>query len=253
MFKPKKSRDALGVQIDENGLVVNSSEDKFLPLLAKILDDAANDVINTRELGKEDEQIRYVKKLRFTPGGGRFTAHEAEERRKGTEGRRPPGKSASAQEQPKARSVQISGRLLPRTLILGHAHEKLSRLIEEGQRLEIASVPHACAFLLRTLLETALTVKLKASKLYGEVAKTAKSKIFGPSLAEMLDYVNLNPQKFNLDPNAKIALEALVSRSVKQSKPQLDRIVHQPSVITHAEEMTAIREQAMPLLHELLK
>ena len=137
--------------------------------------------------------------------------------------------------------------------MLGHDHVKLSKLLEEGQKLEIREVPHACAFLLRTLIETALTVKLKASRMYGEVLKTARSAVFGPSLAEMLDYVNHNPTKFGLDPEAKTALEALVSRSVKQSKPQLDRIVHSPAVITNADEMITIREQAIPLLHALLK
>jgi hypothetical protein len=79
------------------------------------------------------------------------------------------------------------------------------------------------------------------------------SKRHGPSLAEMLDYVNLNPQVVGLDSNAKTALEALISRAVKQSKPQLDRIVHTPDVIATRDEVIAIRELSLPLLTEILK
>jgi hypothetical protein len=250
LFKPKKSREALGAEISDCGLVVHSSEEKFLPVLARILDDAASDKINTRKLNTEAEQLGYVKGLGFSPGGGRFTADEAEERKKGKTPRRPPPTTTPPQRQ---RSASRLGRLLPRNLILEHKHEKLARLIGEGQKLNVEDFPHASAFLLRTLLETALIVRLKAQRLFGEAVKQAKSTKLGPTLAEMLDYVNHIPQKLGLDANAIHALEALVSRQVKQSKPQLDRITHVPEVITHADEVVSIREQALPLLRELLR
>src|SRR5207245_547646 len=132
--------------------------------------------------------LQYVKTLRFSPGDGRFTADEAEERRKGKAARRPP--PTTPPPPPKKRSASRLGRLLPRDLVLEHKHEKLSRLIGEGQKLNVEDFPHASAFLLRTLLETALIVRLKAQRLYGEAVKRARSSKLGPTLAEMLDYVN---------------------------------------------------------------
>lgn len=253
LFKPKKSRAALGVEISDAGLVVKSTEDKFLPVLARILDDAANEVINTRKLGTEEDQLKYIKKLRFTSGGGTFTAEEAEQKRKNNQSEAPPAtRGASTQQQKTSRSARVDTKFLPKSLILGFQHVKLATLLQEGQKLEVAVVPHACAFLLRTLLEIALTVKLKALKHYHTLSKTARSQAFGPALSEMLDYANKNPQVFGLDPSAKIALEALVARSVKQSKPQLDRIVHNDAVLTDPKEIVAIREQALPFLQLLL-
>jgi hypothetical protein len=251
LFRPKKSREALGAEISENGLTINSTEEKFLPVIGRILDDAASDKINTRKLNTEAEQTAYVKSLRFSPGGGRFTAEEIEQRRRGEEPRA--AASAAAPAPAKRSAAKPSTRLLPRDVMVGHKHEKLIRLVNEGQRLSVQDFPHAAAFLLRTLLETALIVRLKAQRLYGEAVKIARSSRLGPTLAEMLEYVNRNPDKLHLDPNARHALEALVSRQVRQSKPQLDRITHVPEVITHLDEVISIREQALPLLRELLQ
>jgi hypothetical protein len=249
LFKPLGSRDLLGATIDENGLALNTTEEAFLPILAQIMDDAAEGVINTRELNDDSAQKQYVRRLGFTPGGGRLTAAEAEVRRGTSVAKQSP--SASSKPRPPVfRGVKSSTRLLPSSVTLQFEHTKLDRLITEGKKLD-TELPHAAACLLRTLLEIGLNVKLKKVRHYGRIPHVSKR--HGPSLAEMLDYVNLNPQVVGLDSNAKTALEALISRAVKQSKPQLDRIVHTPDVIATRDEVIAIRELSLPLLTEILK
>ena len=250
IFKPIQSRGLLGATIDETGLVLNSTEEKFLPVLARIMDDAAEERINTRSLNEKDAQLAYVKSLGFIPGGGQLTAAEAEARRRGGATRHPPAATQRETATTSPRSARVSSKLLPQTTVLEFAHEKLARLLSEAKKLE-TELAHASACLLRTILETALNVKLKKLKLLGRIP--AVSKKHGPSLAEMLDYVNKNHEAVGLEPHAKTALEALISRAVKESKPQLDRIVHNPNVIATTEEVIAIRELALPLLTEIFK
>ena len=248
LFKPKKSREALGAEITERGLVLNATEQAFLPVLGRILDDAAKGKIDTRKLNDETSQTDYAKSLGLTLGGGTLTADEAEARRRGqtpqspTVGKPVPVKSAS-------RPLHSAGRLFPSSLVLQHDQEKLRQLLKEGRKMEIETYPHAAACLLRATLECALTVRLKAQRLYGRVPVANKK--HGASLADMLDYVNQNTSLFNLDPHAINALQALTSRKIKESKPQLDRIVHIPEVIAFAQEVVSIREQALPLLREI--
>ena len=252
VFKPKNSGAALGIEFTEKGLVVNSTKERFMPVLARVLDDAATETIDTRKLNNEAQQIGYVRKLGFQPGGGRFTVEDLEAARK--------AERAEEQSRPEIgegsvskRSAKPTGRLLPRDLVSGHSHEKIHRLLDEGKRIEVSSAPHACAFLLRVLLETVLVVRLKSQHLWHEARAMEKSEKLGPSLATMLDYVNTNRAKFALDPTTASALEALVSRKIKQSKPELDRIVHSADVIATSETVIEIREQALPLLREMLK
>lgn len=252
VFRPKKSREALGVEVTDKGLVVHSPQEKFLPVLARILDDAANNRIDTRSLNSEEEQIKYVQQLGFQPGGGQFTVEELESARKSERTQENTQTGTGGAAMPK-RTTKPTGRLLPRDLVSEHGHEKLHRLIEEGKGLEIAHAPNACAFLLRGLLETSLVVRLKAQRLWHEARKLEHSDKLGPTLSVMLDYVNANPAKFKLDPTVMNALAALVSRKIKQSKPELDRIVHTPEVFATAETVIQIREQVIPLLREMLR
>ncbi len=249
VFKPKKSREALGVDITDSGLVVNSPKESFLPVLARVLDDAAHERIDTRSLNNEEDQLKYVEKLGFQPGGGKFSIKDLDSQEKAAR-TAPPANGATNMAK---RATKPTGRLFPRDLVSQHAHEKIHRLLDEGKRLEISDAPNAAAFLLRVLLETSLVVRLKAQRLWPEVRKKERSDVFGPTLSVMLDYVNANPDKFNLDPTGKNALAALVSRKIKQSKPELDRIVHTPEVFATTETVIQIREQALPLLHVLLQ
>ncbi|MDP3070522.1 MAG: hypothetical protein Q8N18_09550 [Opitutaceae bacterium] len=252
VFKPKKSREILGVDITDKGLVVTSTKERFLPLLAKVLDDAANNRIDTRSLNTEEDQLRYVEQLGFEAGGGKFTVEEIESEKKAANEKTPSAGGATNVAMAR-RSTKPTGRLFPRDLVSTHAHEKIHRLIEEGKRLEISHAPHASAFLLRVLLETALVVRLKSQRLWHEARAMEKNDKLGPSLAVMLDYVNANHAKLKLDPTTINALGALVSRKIKQSKPELDRIVHSPDVFATSESVLQIREQAMPLLREILR
>ncbi|MGB8169959.1 MAG: hypothetical protein WCF18_20820 [Chthoniobacteraceae bacterium] len=245
LVQPKKSREALGVEITDGGLVIKSSEEAFLSVLARILDDAAHERITTRVLNNEDAQLEYVAQLNFRPGGGRFTAADAEAKRKESSPHESPAQQRT-EAKPTPRTKLPTKRLLPSSVVIGYEHEKLSRMIEEGKKLTITDSPHACALLLRSILEISLSVCLKRQRLFGQVPSSNPK--HGPSLGDMLGWVNQNPAKLGLDPHAKSALEALVSRAVRQSKPQLDRLTHSPDVIAHGEEVVGIREQALPLL-----
>lgn len=251
LVRPKKSRQALGLEITENGLVVLSSEERFLPLLGRILEDAAKGEIDTRTLNDEGSQLSYVQKLGFTPGGGRFTAEEAEQRRRSTTQRPSPTAPRPAPGKPTQRSIRSSACLLPSDLVLQYHNEKLVRLLHEGKRIRIDDYPHACACLLRTLLECALKVRLKAQRLFGQVP--VSNPTYGPSLADMINFVNQNSGLLRLERDTVTALRALVSRKWTESKSQLDRIVHSPDVVTHAEEVVSIRQRALPLLREILR
>jgi hypothetical protein len=250
LFRPRKSRALLGAEIGDGGLAINAQEEAVLTVLAQIVDDAATDRINTRSLNTEEQQIAYASALSLKLGGGRTTADEAERRRSGETPRASP--TAAPPVAAKRRRPRRFDRLLPRDLMSYHGHEKLDLLIDEGSRMKVSEFPHAGALLLRTLLETALVISLKSHRQWGEACKVAKSRTLGPTLSEMLDYVNQHRELFGVDISAAHALEALVARKVKESKPQLDRIAHVPEVITHEVEVVSIREQAVPLLRKLL-
>jgi hypothetical protein len=251
LIQPKLSREALAIEISDAGMIVHSLEEKFLPVLARILHDAATDVIDTRKLHSADEQMAYVAKLGFTPGGGRFTADDAEQRRASGTQRSSPSSSKATPGKPSQRSTRASGHLLPGDLVVKYQNEKLVRLVQEGKKLRIADYPNTCACLLRTLVECALKVRLKAQRLLGRISPSNPN--YGPSLADMLNFANQNPAMLHLDPDAVNALRALISRKWKESKSQLDRIVHSSDVVTHGEEMASIRQSALPLLREILR
>jgi hypothetical protein len=250
LFKPRATRELLGATIDENGLTINSTEGTFIPVLAKIMEDAAAEDINTRSLNETKAQVTYVKSLGFTPGGGKFTAAEAEARVNSAATRESPSAKHSASAKASSHSVRVSSHLLPKSLTLEYQHTKLAQLLDEAKKLEV-TLAHASACLLRTILEIALNVKLKKLRVYGKIPHVSAK--HGPALSEMLDYVNKNSTALGLDANTKSALEALISRAVRESKPQLDRIVHSPDVLTTTAEVIAIRETALPLLEMLLR
>lgn len=245
LIKPKKSREALGVEITESGLVINASEEAFLELLGKVLDDAARNEISTRSLNDENAQIEYIKGLNFRPDGGRFTAAEAEAKRKKEVPREPPPKQTPPTA-PQAKSKVPTKRLLPSSVVITYEHEKLARMVDEGKRLIVEDTSHSCALLLRSLLEISLTQCLKRRRFWHQVVSSNPK--HGPSLADMLEWVNKNHKLLGIEIHAKNALEALVSRSIKQSKSQLDRLTHSADVVAFAAEVVAIREQVLPIL-----
>ncbi len=250
LFKPKAARAALGVEFTDKGMVVNSTKEKFLPILARVLEDAVSNDIDTRTLHSERDQLEYVEKLGFKPGGGKLTADTLEEEKKFLDAQDGTKKRAAAAL--RRRTVRPSGRVFPHDLVSEHGHEKLHRMLDEGKRMEIDGAEHAAAFLLRGTLEIALGISLRARKLWHEARKLETSSL-GPSLNVMLDYVNSNRDKFNFDPSAISAIEALVSRKIKTSKAELDRIVHSPDVTATAETVIHIRELVVAVLRELLR
>ena len=247
LVKPKGSREALGISISDAGLTVRSTPEVFLPVVAKIMEDAANDRINTRLLNDTDRQLNYVNRLKFKPGGGNFGPDDLEKGSKTPKGRKSPSGSSPQ----KARQSKPSGKLLPGSVVVEHECAKLHRMVKEAKDMKIEGYPHAAVALLRMIIEIALVVRLKQQREHGKIP--AKNSQWGPSLSEMLDHVNKNPKILGLDASGQNALGALTSRKVKDSKPQIDRIVHLPEILAIEDEVVAIREAAFPLLLEILR
>lgn len=253
LVRPVKSRGALGIRIDEDGLTVTAEKKSFLAAVSKMFNDAAikgDNRLDTRKLHTEAQQVAYAKTLNITPGRNRFTATDFEDE---NHSKRPKPPGDITDDKPKQRSRALSSKLFPRGLILGFEQEKISRLLKEGKKLNVADQPHAAAMLLRVTVENALAIWLKRKRHWGELNKLAKNSIHGPTLAEMLDYVNTSKDKFDLDPHAASALSGFVSKKIKQSKFELDRIAHLPDAIAVPDNVIELRELILTFLQEILR
>ena len=182
--------------------MVNAAREDFLELLRRILEDVAEGEIDTRKLNSVDDAADYVRKLSYKPKGGTTSIEDAE--RVATEARNDSGTSDDPpheRREPERRAQQTRkalDRLFPKGLVSGRKQLKLERLIEEGQRLKLVDAPHAAAFLLRSTLEIALTLWLKDHKKYTKIVPSNTK--HGPSLEDMLSFVNKNPADMGLDP-----------------------------------------------------
>lgn len=248
LVRPVKSRAALGINIDERGLTVSSEKKSFLKAVAKMFDDAAKG-LDTRKLNTEPLQVEYARKLNVVPSDNRFTAEDFEA---GSSVAKPTPPGTGKDDKKKSRSKPTSNRLFPRSLTVGIEHEKLTRLVKEGKKLDV-ELAHAAAMLLRVTVENALVVWLKRKKVWSEVRKLEKNPDHGPSLAVMLGYLNKNKAKFGLDPHIANALPGFVSKKIKHSKFELDRIAHLPEAIATSDNVVENRELILPFLQEILR
>lgn len=253
LVRPVKSRAALGLKIDETGITVTADKKSFLAGVAKMFDAAATKGdagLDTRKLGTETQQVQYAKQLNITPGRNQFKVEDFED---GESDKRPSPSEGAKDEKPKPRPKTATTRLFPRRLTLGYEHEKLSRIVSEGKKLNVPDQAHAAAMLLRMAVENATVAWLKKKRHWGEVTKLAKNKTIGPSFAEMLDFVNTNRATLKLDPQIVSALSGFISRRVKQSKFDLDRIAHLPEAIAIPDNVIELRELILPFLELTLQ
>jgi len=247
LFIPKQSRDKLGVEFTSTGLVVRATRDSFLGAVRQMMEDAAGEEIDTRKLNKAEDQLAYAEKL------GVVKAKDALKVTDFSVETAPANKSAELQKGAQAtrvaKSVKVSGMLFPSDLTIGFEHEKLSRMLEEGKMLKVHHA-HAAALLLRSFIEISISVWLKKKGKLHTI--TARNSEFGPSLSELLNHLNSEKSNLGLEPSVKTTLDALVSKKIKHSKFELDRITHAPDAIATEENVTELRGLALPLLRWLL-
>ena len=248
LFIPKQSRDKLGVEFTSYGLAVRATRDSFSSAVRQMMEDAAGEYIDTRKLNKTEDQLAYAEKLGVVKA---MDALKLEDflAKVASVVNKPAELQKNSQTPRVAKSVKASLMLFPDDLAIRFNHEKLSRMLEEGKSLKVQHA-HASALLLRSFIEISISVWLKnKNKLRTVVARNPE---FGPSLSELLNYLNSNKLALGLEPNVKTTLDALVSKKIKQSKFELDRITHAPDAIATDENVTELRSVALPLLHFIL-
>lgn len=253
LVRPVKSRAILGINIDESGITVSAEKKSFLTGIAKMFDAAATkgeNGLDTRRLGTEVQQVQYAKSLNIVAGRNQLTVQDFES---GNVDKRPSPSDAPPDNKPKPRPKTTTAKLFPRKLSLAYEHEKLSRIVSEGKKINVPDQPHAAAMLLRMAVENATAAWLKKKRHWGEVNKLAKNKTIGPSLAEMLDFVNINRALLKVDPQTASALSGFISKRVKQSKFDLDRIAHIPEAIATPDNVIELRELILPFLELTLQ
>lgn len=248
IFAPKQSRHAIGVEFTEKGIVIKAEKNSFGKAIAKMMEDAASKEIDTRQLNSTSEQLAYVKELGVELSETLTSVSDFV--KETTNAVRSVATIHQATKTKVTRSARPSNKILPADLILQFEHEKLSRMLTEGRYLNVEAAPHAAALLLRSMIEISASVWLKKKRRLHEI--TPRNVEFGPSCAELLNFLNTEKLNLGFDHSVKSSLDALVSKKIKTSKFDLDRITHSPDAIATSENVIELRELSLPLLRVLL-
>lgn len=248
LFVSKQARQAIGVEFTEKGIMISAEKESFAKAVVKMMNDAADDVIDTRKLNSVSDQLRYVTELGIEKGDRSMSVADFVKSTKS--GDKPIASGRPATKSKPSKSAKPSNKLFPPDLVIEYSHEKLSRMLDEGQSLNLENQPHAAALLLRSTLEISSAVWLKSRKRFYEIKP--RNPELGPTCAELLNFLNAEKLSLGLNHDVRHCLDALVSKKIKQSKFDLDRITHSPDAIATSENVVELRELSMPLLRVLL-
>ncbi len=246
LVKPKAPRAALGITYTAQGLTV-PDDNKFMDVLGKILDDVVDKrTVDTRTLGKDANQMDYIRTLSYSPPKKRTTAAALV--------------TAAVKAQPSPtvapppppggrRSAVPSAKLIPKTVICDHSHSKLSDLLKEAKRLDTEDEPIVCAITLRCLVELALHTWLQVRghhKMLGKLHKCAPNEVgIGLILSDINDG---KIPDFTLDPDAKRALPMLLGQTGPLSYETLHLYVHNQHWSANPGHVRQMRNVLLPIL-----
>jgi hypothetical protein len=158
---PLKTRRRLGLVISENGDLLVPPLSEFLPVLVKILEEAASGSIDTRKLNDDDGQEVFLGRLGYTPSNAGSVEVKKVVSMKAVPSEflaLPSANGARSTARKNKKSPSNLRYLLPKSLVCGLENAKLHELVEEGKRLCLEDFPNSSAALLRAVLETALRI-----------------------------------------------------------------------------------------------
>lgn len=251
LVKPKAPRKALGLEYTPNGLAV-PPEPEFLETLGRILDDAVDrQSIDTRKLGKEQQQLEYVQSLKFSPSKKRSTVSELVASRSSDSA--PPEATPKIPSRKKSSLAKASDSLVPRSLGCKYSDLKLLQLLAEAKKLRIEERPLTSGVMLRCLLELALHTWLKAHNQHGQLGKHHKSAPDDVGVGLILSDLNEGLiSNFELDSDVKRALPTLIGKTGPLSFDSLHLYVHNPRWSGNADHVRQMREILLPILRTAL-
>ena len=255
LVEPKFSRAALGFEITEEGLL-SPPDTEILPVLGKILEDAASDKINTRVLNNAKDQEKYIKGLRYKPSSAvKMSVDEIEAKQKQAESDEEDADTtpASNARQTTSTASKASTRLLPRSLVCEVQLPKLIGLVEEGKRMDIARIPNACAIFLRCLLDLALQNAMDERGCVAAIQKKYKKDRDRISSNLLLEDVKLATDfDIGLDSLEKRVITNLVKNG-PLSYDALHLYIHNPHWTASKENVVHLRDAIIPIIRKALR
>ena len=257
LIKPKRSREALGFQITDQGLLAPPPEE-ILPVLSQILEDAASTPkkIDTRLLNTEKQQREYVAGLKFSPSRPMSTTIQEMET-KYNKGKVPESQDAkSTQPKPTIHTPKPhkpSTKLLSRDVICEIASPKLLEIIEEGKKLDIAKMPATGGIMLRCILETALQAAIDARGYRKELNAKFKKDSNEVGVVQLLNEAK-NGSLFDigLDSSDKRSIPLLTGKQGPLSYEVLHLFVHNPHWRATKDSVMQLRDVIVPILKKAI-
>jgi len=249
---PVQTRNKLGLEFTPTGLKCPPPE-AILPVLAKILSDAADETIDTRKLHDESQQIGYLNRLKLPPL--RAEKSVADIIASSPQAQLPvptPSRKAAPPGRSTPKSAKASSKLLPANFVCEVAQEKLLEIIEEAKDLDINTKPFACAVVLRCLLEGAIQAAIRARKLRQTVSNHFHKSPDFVSIGELLKQMDKGGVlDFGLDSEARRGLKHLYTNG-PLSVDVLHLYVHNPHWPVTPQSVRQLREAVLPVLSAAL-
>lgn len=245
MYDDTNVLDYLGINFDYNGKIsINTKEDEFKKAYKKIVEDIANNDLNSRNTNNKEQRQKYLKSLPkdLKPAKAKITS--SSESFKET-------KIDRAGLKRNIKKVKKPSGLIPDFISFNLNNSSLQTLFIELQDISVADFPNATHDLLRSFLECTLAYYLKKSNEYNSVDK--KGNGYNPGLKEMLTFISSAKCTSIKDSNIKQVAEHLIKDYAHPySLSRFNMINHNENWVSHEGEVRAAWSKIEELMKYLL-
>ncbi len=245
MYEDAYVKNYLGIEFDENGkLTVHTDADQFTAAYKRIIEDIANDDLDTRKANTKDQRREYINQLppELKPQKSKkrpFATSKLKEQKIDKE------KVAKS-----ARSIKRTAGLIPSYVPYRLEQSALREIYEELRRIPVSSYPNASHDLLRSFLECTLVLYLKETGEFDQVQKNGKH---NPKLDEMLTFILSEKCTTITDGSIKQVVEHLKKNyNQDYSLARLNMINHNEQWVSTEKEVRAAWSKLEPLMKYLL-
>lgn len=219
LFDVPKARELLGIEFDAFGKLKGKfDKSEFTKALARFLNDAVREDMDTRTLNTADDVAAYVAEVLGVTVGAppitrtpdTFTDDDL------TPPAPTPAKPTNPKVQPRktTKPKPVSPFLIPRGMQCSVANHRIQEVFGELRKLRIDEYPNAVGILLRVLLDLSVSHYMDKSgeiqRLLAKAIASGKAKDWYPTLSQMLADISQN-SSVPLSPLARKKLNKMVS------------------------------------------